>query len=899
MTDAVDLPPGEPDPARWTQVAIDRSNSGNLTSLTEAVVLFRWALAATPPGDPEQAGRVYNLSVALSMSFDRTGELAALTEAVQRAREAVAGTSPDGPPRGELLGSLGRLLLQLGRETGSLESLQECVTVARNALGASGSQDAEYFRLLANLANGLTGLGARTGDQNCLAEAVLTGRAAVRAMPPGTSDAAEAMSALSCALLALAERTGDSGMVEESLQLSKDAMDATPNDDPRHWGRFHMYVQAGLAMGRLTRHPGYCEVSAKIIRDRFLPLLPDQDWSRPAEFGSLGAAFFELFTLNQDAAVLAECVQASRAAVSGSPLWRADRASYNATLARALHRSYGQTGDHDVLAEAVQAARDAVAATPGDHPERASRLIILGNALRITFGPDGARNSAEASRCFAEALASAPAPVSVRVTAGRGLVEPAVWAGEAAGALAAYETMIELLPRLAPPGLPRADRERRWAEVAGIAGEAASVAIMAGRPEHAVELLERARSVLLSEALAARENTRPQVPARPGEDAATGPVIIVNVSQYRCDALITSGDAGAPVTLVPLPGFVLNEVREQGKRLRVTVDAAWGRSMGQQQGAQLAIHGILSWLWDRVAEPVLTALGFTDVPGPGQEWPRVWWCPIGEMSALPLHAAGHHQGNGDGPGGTPGPARTVMDRAISSYTPSVGVLRHIRQSARGSTAVTGIADSGELRAGALIIAMPDTPGASSGPLTRASAEARRLAQLMPGSEVLTAETATLSAALAALPRYRVAHFACHGITDWNDAESSRLLLYDHEEHPLTVARITELELADPELAYLSACTTSQTSPQLADQSVHISGAFQLIGYRHVIGTLWRVSDTAASVLADDFYTQLTGNGTVPPRTSGCAAALHHATRRLRDKYVASPLLWAGHIHTGV
>jgi hypothetical protein len=479
--------------------------------------------------------------------------------------------------------------------------------------------------------------------------------------------------------------------------------------------------------------------------------------------------------------------------------------------------------------------------------------------------------------------------VSLRIEAGRRWASTVIrYEHNVDGAFGAVKTMIELLPGLVPPDLSPADREQRLAGVAGLAGEAASVAILAGQPARAVELLEQARSVLATFRAAPGATTvpPPQNLVELRRQAAAGPVVIVNVSEYRCDALILRADAGSSVTVVPLPDLVLNQVTEQGNRLMVAIDATWSYAPGQQLGAQLSVHGVLRWLWDQVAEPVLTALGYTDTPRPGQPWPRVWWCPVGPMTALPLHAAGYHQ-----PGDS-GPAKSVLDRVISSYTPSI---RQLGQSRRVTPTLTW---TGAAAQTALIVAMPDTPDATDSPLKSAGKEAERLAELIPGSETLTGGSATSAAVLAALPGHRVAHFACHGIIDWGDAEASLLLLYDHETQPLTVARISQLRLPNAELAYLSACSTTRSDRRLADQAVHLTGAFQQAGYRHVVGTLWRVGDTAARMIADDFYTYLTGDGTVAPRTPQSAEALHHAIRRLREKYAASPSLWASHLHTG-
>jgi CHAT domain-containing protein len=157
---------------------------------------------------------------------------------------------------------------------------------------------------------------------------------------------------------------------------------------------------------------------------------------------------------------------------------------------------------------------------------------------------------------------------------------------------------------------------------------------------------------------------------------------------------------------------------------------------------------------------------------------------------------------------------------------------------------------------------------------------------------------TRNTVLTALPQHPNAHFACHGLADWDDPATSRLILPDHLTDPLTVADISALQLTGG-LAYLSACDTTSTSPRLADEAVHITGAFHLAGYEHVVGTLWPINDSAARHIAEDFYRRLTNNGTTPPDTTQSAEALHHAIRRLRARYPVTPTLWAAHTHTGI
>ena len=111
--------------------------------------------------------------------------------------------------------------------------------------------------------------------------------------------------------------------------------------------------------------------------------------------------------------------------------------------------------------------------------------------------------------------------------------------------------------------------------------------------------------------------------------------------------------------------------------------------------------------------------------------------------------------------------------------------------------------------------------------------------------------------LAQLPGCAIAHFACHGASDPADPSQSLLLLHDHDSDPLTVASLAPINLDHAQLAYLSACSTALTGDaELIDEAIHLTTAFQLAGFPHVIGTLWEINDAIAVTIADTFYTAL-------------------------------------------
>ncbi|MFD8201347.1 CHAT domain-containing protein, partial [Streptomyces sp. NPDC059701] len=371
--------------------------------------------------------------------------------------------------------------------------------------------------------------------------------------------------------------------------------------------------------------------------------------------------------------------------------------------------------------------------------------------------------------------------------------------------------------------------------------------------------------------------------------AAHGPVVYVYATPRRSDALVLTGDPEEPVSVVPLHGLREAEAAERVPELRAALDRSVDPTVDPtvRRAAQDEVLDVLAWLWDTVAEPVLTALGHTAPPAAGAPWPRLWWCPVGHLAHLPLHAAGHHRDllRPDGEPHRRAP-RTVLDRVISSYT---ATARGLARARAPRPRPAGQARSAVRTA---VVAVPEAPGAGS--LPGAIAEAALLARLVPSATVLTEPTR--AAVLDTLQDHRIVHFACHHRPARIDPWQGTLLLPDHRTDPLTVSDISALRL-DGGLAYLSACSTMLT--RFTDEALHLSGAFQLAGYRHVVGTLWPVGDRPAQQLAGDFYGLLTRDGRHPPDLDGAAVALHHAVRSLRAKYPRTPTLWAAHTHTGV
>ena len=113
-----------------------------------------------------------------------------------------------------------------------------------------------------------------------------------------------------------------------------------------------------------------------------------------------------------------------------------------------------------------------------------------------------------------------------------------------------------------------------------------------------------------------------------------------------------------------------------------------------------------------------------------------------------------------------------------------------------------------------------------------------------------------------------------------------------------VATLAHTRLPHAQLAYLSACRTARNdSVDLIDEGIHLTSAFQLAGFPHVIGTLWPIFDATAVRVAKDFYTRLeSAPGMLDVNSS--AQALHDSIQDLRHRYLVRPSCWAAYIHAG-
>lgn len=564
--------------------------------------------------------------------------------------------------------------------------------------------------------------------------------------------------------------------------------------------------------------------------------------------------------------------------------------------------------------EYIARLRELTVGLPGWH--RAAHEAELGFALHDRFHRHGDTGDlSEALSCLGRAAAVDTVPTLFRLVAAKARGHFAAQAERWEVADDAYGLAIDLLPRLAARHLGHGDHLRQLSQLTGLARDAAAAAIRNGDPARALELLEQGRGLLigyvldtqhdldplaqaepaLAEALRdagdrLAEEVDPHAPAVPGvpsvadrrielvqewdraiaairmapgfEDflapprlsdlitaAVDGPVITVNVSRFGCDALVLT-EAG--VTVVPLPGLSDAEVRKRAAGFLAALPFAELSPDDEEAtaGAQEPLRNTLSWLRETVIGPVFERLE-------GHE--RVWWVPTGLLGALPLHAA-------------------ALDEAVSSYAPTIRALRAAQTQRPPDTVLTG-----------QVVAVAAAPGLP--PLRGAAAEAARLAERFPAFGHLSGTAASRDGVLAAFREVGWAHVACHASSYTARPVDSALHLSDG---PLTALDVLAVRPGRGHLVYLSACETVLADPAVADEVIHLGSAFHTAGFRHVVGTLWRVTDGTATETARLFYENLPSE----LDADRAAQALHTTAVELRARYPRFPARWAGYVHIG-
>lgn len=836
--------------------------------------------------------------------FQNEGKFSTLIDAIRHYRLAIETIELDGTAPTSWRGNLGAALIREFERTGKVSTLEESVKILREAAAAGAHIRSQRPIYLSNLSAALQYMFQETGDIAVLNQAVDTSRSAVASTPLSDADLPKRQNNLCIALLRLYGRNGDPETVIEAVKVGKTAVSG-------------------------SRQPHYYLTT------------------------TLGIALLNQYFHTKDVADAQASVDAIRMSVSSCLSHGADRAWCLYSLAKSLMVLFTATNTEESIRQAIAAARDAVDQTEIGNFSLGLYQSELGSCLRelydLTKDTSLLSDARTALQCAANSL---EALSIVKVRANRNLAYIEMQEGRPAAALDALGAAVNLLPKVSLRTLSRADREYSLGDFSGLATMIAEASAIAGLPARGVELVEQARGFFLNQTIEDRRDIRDlhkfapklyksfvelrrkairleeDIPISNGGEApgsaqitdasstthqrlavsrdltrtleeiraipelksfmlppnirwlqrqaSEGPVIVVYAGMFATGALILTEDSEEPVRNLLLPSNLTTDIHKQIATFQAALANAHSRSLKERSSAENEICEFLEFLWQHITGPIVDKLTSDNLLKPSR---RVWWCPIGKLSYLPFHAAGMRN--------IVSPDSALL-KVVSSYTITVRALEY----ARSHTENTRSKETSS----ALLVAMPETPGDYSA-LPASESEIVAVGKILQSATTLVGENATSDAVLGLLGNYRIVHFSCHGSVDFDSPTQSMLVLHDHATSPLTVDKLSKLTVR-AELAFLSACSTSQTSSRLIDEGIHLASALQTAGFRSVIGTLSQVSDDASSNFAIQYYSLLTNSGKDRVKTELAAEILAQSIIRVRNSYRDTPSRWIAYIHYG-
>ncbi|MEV0033932.1 CHAT domain-containing tetratricopeptide repeat protein [Nocardia sp. NPDC050793] len=917
---------------------------GAIDDLNASIDLLDARLDSLPGDNSPPVEELANLGTILTARFEHLGTVPDLDRAIRIDRQAETLARVGHPARPNVLNGLGIALRVRHRRLAVRSDLDEAIRYLIEAVSlGTGFLKGQ---ILHNLATAHVSRFKVTGEIADLDDSIRGYREALRSV--ADRDRPGILSSLGQGLGDRFEHLGNPEDLDAALAASAAAVAEVPEDHPER-SRFLNHL-GNLFEIRFERLRDLADADAAVLRHReAVATTPDDHFERAGYLLSLGNVLLKRYQVAHNGTDLDAAVRTAREAVDLVPEDSAERAAVLNLLCSTLTERFQELHDRKDIDEAVTAAGDAVDCTPLGHYNLTAELNTYATALHARFQQFGNPDDAAAAmtaleRAVAEPSAAASLRIQVAHT-GAGLLA----AHEPARAAELLATAVSLLTDVAPRRLKRAHQQQRMEEFTFVASDAAALLLAdTSRPAderaiRALETLEAGRGVLLSQTLETRsditelraahpplaarfEDMRdaldtPADPTAPAEyreslasqfglllnqirglphfgsfglpptagqlirEADHGSVVTINVSRYRSDAILLTGHG---IHSLELPALTMEAVFEQVRAFHAaladSLEAEF--SIAVRRAAEARLHEVLAWLWDVAAEPIMNALDLTSA---GEPLPRLWWALSGLLGLLPMHAAGRH-GECDN--------RTVLDRVVSSYIPTIRALGYARRMSKPDTHFDQ----------SLIVAMPSTPGTLDGDLPSALDEAAKIEQLLPLPITLFEsnesadhqdKTPTVSTVLRHLTDSAYTHFICHGFSSPGDPSQSGLLLHDHQEQLLTVGSLAGTTLAKARLAYLSACDTALNSNlKLLDESIHLAGAFQLAGFPHVIGAFWAISDEYSAAVAESFYRALSTGEAGRLNAEHAARALHRVVRTARDRSPMAASRWAAYLHTG-
>ncbi|KAF5320631.1 hypothetical protein D9611_013723 [Ephemerocybe angulata] len=867
-------------------------HTGDLWDISMAIVVLELARDITPEGHPTLPSILSNLGRAFRTHFDKTWDSSVLAKCISAFQKAIELTPEDDEGMPGLLVELGTAFRCRFEQDGNLSDSNEAIELQNKALELTPAGHADLPSRLDAVGTALRTRFQLTGERLFIDFAISNHRKALMLTPWNDP-------CFSCRLLNLGisfkcrfELTKSPSDIDNAISAHANAVELSPKD-PLLFGMFGSLANALMCR---FEHTGSASdlAAAEAAYQRAADLIPDGHRYQLALHRSIANASYIRFNKSGDSRDLERCISQYESAVNcriGSPLLKLMTA---AKWARLLRRHYPNSPQ---ILSAFDMALGFVALIAGLDKTVERRYSWLqtepGIAMEAAAAacsldrPDKALEFLEQGRCLVWGqLSNLRTPLDELRRIDSSL---------------AYR-IADISKQLENKGSSRVGHHisMSFSERIALEDEAQSHVKLSQERE---KLLQTARAIPGFEDFLKPSPSSDLLRHLPD----SGPIVVVNVDESRCDAIALLTGLDEPLH-IPLPNFTLDKAKKYRADLKMLLRS--GRFHAREEeastvlGSEAAarpirpvnrarrdgdvVHGVLRGLWNDVVKPILDTLCFSQIhPSSTAAYPRIWWCPTGAMSFLPIHAAGVYRGS---------KTDSILDYAVSSYTPTVAAITdRVKKHRTIEKSVSGL----------FMTSQPNAQGMTSIPGTTLEVQLIHSLAIEHGARVVKLEGVDLTPedCLKYMESFSSVHLACHASQDAADPLESRFLLHTGS---LDLATILQSNLGkNADLAFLSACQTSTGEEKLSDEAVHLAAGMLAAGYRRVVATMWAIGDQPAQEVATSFYEYLWSHGE-ENRDGGfdgtvSAYALHHAVQQLRhrlDNSESSLLTWVPYVHFG-
>jgi CHAT domain-containing protein len=869
------LPQGHPDRAHSlgnlaSSLHTRFQQLGTLSDLEEALALARNALDLLPQGHPDRARSLDNLAYYLHARFKQLRTLSDLEEAVSLARNALELRPQGHSDRARSLSNLEFYLHARFEQLGTLSDLEEAISLKRNALELCPQGHPNRAHSLSNLASYLNARFQQLRTLCDLDEALALERNVLELRPQGHPGRARSLGNIASYLHTRFEQVGTLSDLEEVLALERNVLELRPQGHP-YRARSLSNIACSLH-SRFEQLGTLCDLDEALALQRnvleLFPLArghPYRGLSLNNLATSLHSRFKQLGTLSD----LEEALALERNALEFRPQGHPDRAISLGSIASYLRARFNRSTPHDIsdLKEAfsLYAQLSDVSQTMSiadlkcakqwilvaEECEHTSTIFAYQTFLRLSIQhlatlPSLPQHLALFKQLMTSTAVDAfsaclryghPANAVELLEQGRGVfwgqlirlrspLDKVIASGDTGKVLADKFTQSASLLRSVLHDLPNAESQHDRAFRLNIQLQ---------------DIVTEIRKLPgLSRFLLPPLFSDLQIAA------SGGPIIIVNASQYSCDALIVLPDRDPVHVALPITKPRVSELTLELRSL--TLRARFGDMTRE-------FLRLLRKLWDEVVFPIVTTL---QEVCPRRS--RIWWCPTAEFSLLPLHAAGSFRK------GQP----TLSDLYISSYTPTLTALIRAHQKRP--------LDPSMDQRRFLVVGQAQAPGQCE--LVSVNTELSNISQRIGSVASLSRvqdQAATMAKVAEELQKNEFVHLACHGIPNPKQPFGSGFALGDGL---LKVENIMRYDLQSAQFTYLSACHTTVGDEESPDEVIHLPAAMQFAGFRSVIGTMWAVDDGHTNEITSRFYEYMLDESGRLDHTRA-ALALHRTMNSLR------------------